>query len=502
MSILPTEFASLFIYCFGQDAWTNYLEQFSDPPAKGMRISPLKGATPPLINPFLTDPVPWTKDREGFYIHHNLHLGRDPLHATGCYYLQEPSAMAPVPVLDPKPGERVLDLCAAPGGKTTQIAQRMNNKGVLVANEPNRERCTILAENLERLGVTNATITQLDPDELCETYPAYFDAILVDAPCSGEGMFRKDEDARRMWQRELLATYATRQISILRAALAMLRPGGRLVYSTCTLNPIENEAVCATMLRDHSTLSLAPVFLPEGRAGLTTKDFIKLGKHIPELQEIASTFIEPLPKLEHTMRIMPNAGRAEGHFVAKFNYDGNTSIKSDTVHTRNSFPSFEKKQRSFAKKHEKALTTDQKCQFEKFAKETFTDPSAWLDDLLMRDFISTSNVLFVATLRPIPTRNVLRPGFPLLETKHHHATPHHALALATKPENLRAPVCLSYGDARIIAYLRGEMISHAGPDGWTVVFLDNLPLGWAKRVQNQLKNHYPKGLRRSYSFEI
>ncbi|KYP81418.1 NOL1/NOP2/sun family putative RNA methylase [Ferroacidibacillus organovorans] len=497
MFALPKEFESLFLHCFGQEAWNEYLEQFHKPPAKGFRVSTLKGAIPSVINSLLADPVPWTKEMEGFYIHQDLHLGRDPLHATGYYYLQEPSAMAPVPVLAPVPGERVLDLCAAPGGKTTQIAQRMRNEGILIANEPNRERCAILAENLERLGVTNATVTQLDPDELRDTYPAYFDAILVDAPCSGEGMFRKDDDAIRMWQREQLSAYALRQSSILHAAIAMLRPGGRLVYSTCTLNPIENEAVCATLLRDQPTLSLSPIQLPGARAGLTAERFTKLAKLIPELQAVASSFSEPLPALERTIRIMPQAGYAEGHFVAKFALDGNPSYQKT-----NTTGYSQKKRGNSLRASRMPSGFAQQKQFAAFANETFVDHVTWIDDLYRRDFISSPNVLFAASHRPLPSRNVLRPGLPLLETKHHHITPHHALALATKPENLRAPVCFSYGDTRIIAYLSGEVISQEGPDGWTVVFLEHLPLGWVKRVKNQLKNHYPKGLRRAYSFEI
>ena len=198
---------------------------------------------------FGLSPVPWAAD--GFYYSSAARPGKSPFHEAGAYYIQEPSAMAVVSLLDPRPGERVLDLCAAPGGKTSHAASRMGGRGLLVSNEIHPARARILSQNVERMGCRNAVVTCQDPAGLTEYFPEFFDKIIVDAPCSGEGMFRKDQEAREQWSPENVALCAGRQRQILHCAAAMLRPGGMLVYSTCTFAPEEDEGSVESFLEDH-----------------------------------------------------------------------------------------------------------------------------------------------------------------------------------------------------------------------------------------------------------
>ena len=230
-----------------------YLASLERPRAVALRFNPQKGEGPAL--PFVKAPVPWEK--AGYYYDPEARPGLHPFHDAGVYYLQEASAMAPAVLLDPKPGERILDLCAAPGGKTTQIAGKMGGRGLLVCNEIHPKRAKILSQNVERMGIANALVLNEAPAALAQRFPGFFDRILVDAPCSGEGMFRKEAAAVADWTPELVEMCARRQGEILDAAAKMLRPGGRLVYSTCTFAPQEDEEAVEAFLENH------PEFLPE-----------------------------------------------------------------------------------------------------------------------------------------------------------------------------------------------------------------------------------------------
>ena len=223
-----------------------YLESLERPRAVALRVNPLKGEKPAL--PFVGEPVPW--EPMGYYYDPEARPGLHPYHEAGVYYLQEASAMSAVALLDPKPGQTVCDLCAAPGGKTTQIAGRMESDGFLLCNEWSPKRAKILSRNVERLGVSNALVTNEHPQVLAEKYPGYFDRVLIDAPCSGEGMFRKEEAAVTDWSQETVEMCARRQAEILHSGAAMVRPGGRLVYSTCTFAPEEDEQAVALFLEE------------------------------------------------------------------------------------------------------------------------------------------------------------------------------------------------------------------------------------------------------------
>ena len=273
-----------------------FLESLERPRAVALRFNPLKGEAPSL--PFVGGNVPW--EPMGYYYDPNSRPGLHPYHEAGVYYLQEASAMSAVALLQPQPGERVCDLCAAPGGKTTQIAGRMLGEGFLLCNEINPKRAKILSRNIERMGVANALVTNEHPQRLADRLPGFFDRVLIDAPCSGEGMFRKEEAAVTDWSEETVLMCARRQAEILHSGAQLVRPGGRLVYSTCTFAPAENEEAIAAFLAEH------PDFEPE-------------------------TVEAPwfTPGENGSFRIWPHKVLGEGHFAAVLRRKGEEEAAGD-----------------------------------------------------------------------------------------------------------------------------------------------------------------------------
>lgn len=263
-----------------------FLRSLDEKPTLALRVNPLRPGAMEAAAEFIGDRVPWAEN--GFYIKDGARPGAAFQHDLGAFYLQEASAMVSASVLNAQPGEKILDLCAAPGGKTTQVAAAMKGEGLLVSNEPVPNRAKILAENLERMGMVNAIAVCAYPDQLAKKWPGFFDAILVDAPCSGEGMFRREPASRDEWQPGSPAGCAKRQAEILDEAAKMLRPGGRLVYSTCTFNRMENEGSICDFLKRH------PEFSPE--------EF--------ELDGIGRSECGML-------RVWPHRVRGDGHFVAR-----------------------------------------------------------------------------------------------------------------------------------------------------------------------------------------
>lgn len=257
--MLPEKFLARMQQQLG-DEYDEYLRSLQRPRAVALRFNPLKGAIPAL--PFVGEPVPW--EPMGYYYDPDSRPGLHPYHEAGVYYLQEASAMASAALLEPQPGEIILDLCAAPGGKSTQIAGRMQGQGLLVSNEIHPKRAKILSRNIERLGIGNAVVTGEAPAALADRFPGFFHRIMVDAPCSGEGMFRKEEAAITDWSEENVEMCARRQAEILDCAAAMLRPGGRLVYSTCTFAPQEDEETVEAFLARHPEFEAEPVNAPPG----------------------------------------------------------------------------------------------------------------------------------------------------------------------------------------------------------------------------------------------
>lgn len=409
-----------------------FLESLERPRAVALRFNPLKGERPVL--PFVGAPVPW--EPEGFYYDPETRPGLHVYHEAGVYYLQEASAMAPVALLDPKPGERVCDLCAAPGGKTTQIAGRMLGQGFLVCNEINPKRAKILSRNIERMGVANALVTNEHPETLASRFPGFFDRVLVDAPCSGEGMFRKEEAAVTDWSQETVQMCARRQREILDSAARLVRPGGRLVYSTCTFAPEEDEETVAAFLESHPEFTPEPVEAP--------------------------WFV---PGENASYRMWPHKLLGEGHFAAVLR---KTQGESGEV----------------------PACPGEKCPkaWESFAKE--------LDITLPEGkAVSFGQSLYWAPTE-LPELNrlkVLRPGLELGTERKGRFEPAHALALWLKT----CAVTESFPpeSPEMKAYLHGDVVP-SGKKGWCLVQTGGYAIGWGKGDGSVLKNHYPKGLRR------
>lgn len=409
-----------------------FLESLERPRAVALRFNPMKGERPVL--PFVGAPVPW--EPEGFYYDPETRPGLHVYHEAGVYYLQEASAMAPVALLDPKPGERVCDLCAAPGGKTTQIAGRMLGQGFLVCNEINPKRAKILSRNIERMGVANALVTNEHPETLASRFPGFFDRVLVDAPCSGEGMFRKEEAAVTDWSQETVQMCARRQREILDSAARLVRPGGRLVYSTCTFAPEEDEETVAAFLEAHPEFTPEPVEAP--------------------------WFV---PGENASYRMWPHKLLGEGHFAAVLR---KTQGESGEV----------------------PACPGEKCPkaWESFAKE--------LDITLPEGkAVSFGQSLYWAPME-LPELNrlkVLRPGLELGTERKGRFEPAHALALWLKA----CAVAESFPpeSPEMKAYLHGDVVP-SGKKGWCLVQAGGYAIGWGKGDGTVLKNHYPKGLRR------
>lgn len=399
---------------------------------RGIRLNPLKTARERPDG--LLEPVPWAQD--GFYLAIDDPAGAVPLHEAGAWYLQEPSAMLPAAVLNVRPGENVLDLCAAPGGKSTQLGAGLAGKGLLVCNEPVPKRAQVLSRNVERMGITNALVVSAMPEHLAARWPAGFDAVQVDAPCSGEGMFRRHPETRGEWSPEAAAGCAKRQADILDAAARLTRPGGRMVYSTCTLNPIENEETVSAFLSRHSDFSLASFSLPGASAptGMLT--------------------------------CYPHRMRGEGHFVALLHRAGDAlaSLPPDIF-----------------------LPRPDKAQMQTWRGFAGLD-APMPDRLLGETLVALPNCPDVRGIR------VLRCGLHLGNIRGKVCQPDHAWAVAAhEPAFPRVPLT----EEQAVRYLQGEVLpAPDGLRGWALVTLSGLCLGWVKASDGWMKNHYPKGLRR------
>lgn len=440
--MLPTAFSERMHRLLGAE-FDDFLASYERPRNTGLRFNPLKGE--PRTFPFCAEPIPWEKN--GFYLTEGARPALNPCHDAGVYYLQEPSAMAPAGLLAPQPGEWVLDLCAAPGGKTTQIAAAMQGRGLLVCNELHPKRAKVLASNIERMGVANALVLNEHPTQLAARFSACFDRILVDAPCSGEGMFRKEADAVTDWSEEAVKSCAARQTEILNSAAEMLRAGGRLVYSTCTFSPEENEGVIDRFLQEHSDFSVEIVDAP----------FFDGGR--PEWigSENAA--------LSHTFRLFPHKLRGEGHFAAVLRRSGEAARRRIEA--------------------ERLLPMPQPV--EEFLREGNVPVSGGT--------VSFGETCFLAPdgLPELRGLKVVRVGLELGEVRKSRFVPAHALAAWLK--DFPQKVSFSHDSDEIAAYLRGETLQ-SSLTGWVLICVEGYSLGWAKGSDGVLKNHYPKGLRR------
>lgn len=431
-----------------------FLQTYQMRYASGLRVNLLK-ISPQLLavrTGFHLKPIPFCPS--GFYYAPDEEPGKHPFHQAGLYYIQEPSAMYAAEVVHARPGERVLDLCAAPGSKSTQLAVSMGNRGLLVANEVYPKRAKVLSENIERLGITNCLVTNETPERLAHYFPGYFDKILVDAPCSGEGMFRKHPEAAQYWSEEHVAHCAHLQRQILETACRMLRAGGILVYSTCTFSPEENEQVVDWLITTHPDLELVPVDKTDG---------ISSGRP----QWSASGRQE----LQLTARLWPHRLAGEGHFIAKMR----KKAPDRPVKTKKMPP----------------LKASRLHDYRLFEQDTLTEK-------LQGVFYFQGNQLYLLPddYPDFANLRVLRAGLHLGEQKKNRFEPNHALALALPSDRFRRrfPLRLEADEWR--HYLNGATLPAPSAErGWTIVTVEGYPIGWGKSAGGTLKNNYPKGLR-------
>lgn len=485
------------------DEYEIFIESYEKERVQGLRLNPWKTGwmtkedTEALQERLGLEPIPWVKN--GFYYQGERRPGKHPFHEAGAYYIQEPSAMSVAELLAPQPGERVLDLCAAPGGKTTQAAGMLGQKGLLVSNEIHPVRAKILSQNVERMGIGNAVVTNEDSGKLLEYFPEYFHRIVVDAPCSGEGMFRKDEMARQEWSPDNVKLCASRQAEILDNAAGMLMPGGRLVYSTCTFAPEENEESIQRFLDRHPDFFIEDVGVPEG--------FEQFGSGRPQWAE------NGCPELSRTFRIWPHKTEGEGHYLAVLRREGVPGCQEEE---KTSGKKEKRDKRDRKEKRKPGLNPDELAKIWKSAAGEFLVRSVCSDTPDDRDPILAGDTIqqFGEELYMVPTEmvdmrglKVLRAGLDLGSWKKNRLEPSHGLALYLKKEMAKQWVSLP-GDGELIQrYLRGETIDmedleaeHCGicleKNGWVLMLVDGCSIGWAKLVGSTLKNHYPKGLRR------
>ena len=441
------------------DAYPAFLATFDREMQRGLRINPLKSDKTTVLNALAqpTRPIPF--EEHGFYLDcTEAGSGNHPLHHAGAFYLQEPAAMLPAAAAHIRPGDFVLDVCAAPGGKSTQIAAKIGPSGLLVSNEFVPSRAKILLSNIERLGIPNAIVTNTDAMHLADWYAGCFDCVLVDAPCSGEGMFRKNAAAIDEWSEEAVAHCAQRSYEILSAAEACLRPGGTLIYSTCTYAPEENEMLIARFLDAFPAYTVE--LLPEAVRAMTTP-----GLAISDCR----------CDLTHSARCYPHVTGGEGQFVCVLKKDGSAPRKP--------------------------IRGD----WEKMPKPEMAAVSALFSELFAPG-TAPEAVRYRGLLYAVPPQMAVSgvcyaPGVRIGEFKGSRIAPHHQLFSAYGQTMLRR-WNFSSDDPRILQYLHGDTITVSDSDtvggdgdGFGCVLVDGCPLGGAKRVGNTLKNHYPKGLR-------
>lgn len=455
--MLPQAFLDRMEQMLGEE-YPAFLQSYEKERYQALRVNPLKADRDAFeaAAPFTLRPVAW--EPNGFYYGKEDAPGKHPYHAAGVYYIQEPSAMAPAAYLDAQPGEKILDLCAAPGGKSTQIAAAMRGEGLLISNEIHPVRAKILSENIERMGIRNAMVTNESPQSLAKVFEAYFDRIMVDAPCSGEGMFRKNADACDEWSPENVTLCAERQAEILEWAASMLRPGGRMVYSTCTFAPEENEGTISQFLAKHPEFGIADVM------------------HYPQMSSgVAAWTTDPQPGLERTIRLFPHHVDGEGHYLAVLMKAGSVSENYEGY---------------CAKGLEKGIPEHDAKEYLDFAKETLRNkPEGRLIRFGEQLYLAPENMPSTKGLK------VLRPGLHLGTMKKNRFEPSHALALALRPEDVLHSHDMTGNSQDVRAYLNGQTLQADGEKGWYLMTVDGYSIGWGKLAGGMIKNHYPKGLR-------
>lgn len=423
------------------------------------------------ISPFSLTPIPWIDN--GYYYtpsKDGLSPTKHPYYYAGLYYIQEPSAMTPANLLPVEPGDRVLDMCAAPGGKSTELAAKLQGKGVLISNDISNTRAKALLKNLGVFGVKNSVIMSEDPKNLTGIFENYFDKILIDAPCSGEGMFRKDPAIMKNWEQYGVDYYNKIQKEIILYAAKMLRPGGMLLYSTCTFSPEENEGTIAWLLSHFPEFTIEPISnryegFREGRP-----------EWIPGWSELPEHVKEKADSFRHLVRIWPHCMSGEGHFCALLR----KGDSNDFYHTS----------KTGSIKHVKLEQSE----------EEFLHQIGFTDNEMNRVELHGDKLFLIPESLPALNKlRLLRNGLYLGDRKKNRFEPSQPLAMSLKKEQAPDYVDLSIDDPAVIKYLKCETIELAqspGPaKGMTLVGTEGYPLGWGKRNEAVIKNKYFSGWR-------
>lgn len=441
----------------GEEEFSAYLKSFDEERLYGLRVNTAKvtpEAFPELVSWDLK-PVPWIPN--GFYYEGTERPAKDPYYYAGLYYLQEPSAMTPAMLLPVEPGDRVLDLCGAPGGKSTELGVKLAGKGVLISNDISNSRAKALLKNLELWGISNICVTSETPDKLADVFGPWFDKILIDAPCSGEGMFRKDDDMVKSYEERGPEYYSEIQKEITDQAVRMLAPGGLLLYSTCTFSRCEDEEIICHILENHQEMELIRLPLFEGASG-------GIG-------------------LDGCIRLFPHKIKGEGHFISLLRKNGGGA-------ERTAAGSRERSRTEPQGKKAPALPTEL-TDFLALMNREFDDS---------RIMIKNDSVYYLPeNFAPAKELRYLRTGLLLGELKNKRFEPGQALAMTLHAEEFRQSISWKKEDDRVIRYLKGETISltpEEGPvKGWCLVCVDGYPLGFAKGTGMALKNKYYPGWR-------
>lgn len=466
---LPQKFCEEMKRILG-DEYEAYLASMNDRRKYGLRVNTSKISVSEFerICPFELRRIPYVNN--GFYYEEGVQPAKHPYYFAGLYYLQDPSAMTPASRLPVEPGDAVLDLCAAPGGKATELAAKLGGTGILVANDISSKRAKALLKNIELFGVENSFIVTENPAKLGKYFSGFFDKILIDAPCSGEGMFRKEPSMIKAWEQNSPEFYSGLQCEILEQALLLLKEGGMLLYSTCTFSPLEDEGSVEYLLSLDPELRLVEM---EGYSGFV--------KGNPEL--IGSSD----PEIKKCVRIFPHKLDGEGHFLALFQ-KGEAASEENIAHKR---AMSHKERRSGLKGAEKEL-------FEAFSESlnrSFADE--WIESKNGMLYYMPENLPQMRGLR------FLRSGLFLGEIKKKRFEPSQSLAMALKKEDYKRTLDLAAEDDRVFRYLKGETLvlseeeisGAGGSGGWLLVCVDGYPLGWGKLTGASLKNKYHPGWR-------
>lgn len=479
---LPKEFLDRMKKMLGEE-YEAFLASYDEPRRFGLRVNTMKISVEDFVSlaPFHLTKIPWIDN--GFYYEREDDPARHPFYFAGLYYLQEPSAMTPAHILPVRPGEHVLDLCAAPGGKATALAAKLDGEGLLVANEISASRAKALLKNLEVFGTKNAFVTNAVPAKMADQFEEAFDKILVDAPCSGEGMFRKDIANAKAWSLEKVAACAKTQRDITQQAVRMLRPGGLMLYSTCTFSPEENEETVAYLLDHCPEMELIEIPWQDGFAH-GREDCLHL---FEKEQSENSAKWQPSDAgqgekrgygLEKCVRIFPHKMGGEGHFLALLRKRGELS----GVHTR------------IARKSGKPSKEEEKVLLEFLSGVTMK----WSMEQIE---VRAGQAYFVP--QPPDIRGklpFLRNGLYLGEIKRGRFEPAQSFAMALRMEEYDSVLNFEQNDSRLRRYLCGETIEAddlvpARKKGWQLVCAQGYPLGWGKLVNGTLKNKYHPGWR-------